>query len=118
MALVELRIRDRKFELECPEEQLERMTELSSGLNDRIDHMSKRFNNAPDNLLIAITALTIEDELKSARTEFERLQFEFYQYKNRNNIEEVVNNVVGGVTSRMRSLTNYINNLAYKVENL
>ncbi len=67
MPMVEFKIGDQKFELVCDEGQQGRIRMLARTLDARVQELSKSFRGAPDNLILAIAGLTMEDEIRSLK---------------------------------------------------
>lgn len=65
MPTVEFKLGNRKYEIACDEGEQQNINELAESLNVRVLALSKTFNNASDSMVLAITALMMEEEIKN-----------------------------------------------------
>mgnify|MGYP001351800548 CR=1 FL=1 len=67
MATVDFTIGTETFQLACEEGQQARIKMLAKSLDTRFRSLSKTFTSAPNNTVLAITALMMEDEIRGLR---------------------------------------------------
>lgn len=111
MPRVDFRIGNQTFDLACEEGEQERIQQLAVSLNERVIRLTQSLGKAPDALILAVTALMMEDEIRSMKeaksssfaAELEENNLRYLQQT----IDEILNPVIL-----------HIESLAEKVENL
>lgn len=69
MPKIQFTLASKHYEIVCGEGEQQRILSLADSLNQRINNLSKSFSSASDNMLIAVTALMMEDEIGSLKEE-------------------------------------------------
>ena len=67
MATIDFFLDKTKYKIQCPQDQKDKIIELSKKVNSKISRISKNIVNADEKTLLAICCLTIEDELQTLR---------------------------------------------------
>lgn len=65
MAIVEFKIIDSKYQIECPDNEKSKLLDIAKKVNERIKKLQTHFKNCDEKTLLAISCLTLEDELES-----------------------------------------------------
>jgi cell division protein ZapA (FtsZ GTPase activity inhibitor) len=77
MPIVSFVLRNKVYNIACDDGEEERIKKLADSLNNRLNEMSKNFGSASDNVILAFTAITMEDEIfsmKNAKITHESLE--------------------------------------------
>ena len=67
MSTVNFTLRNKIYTIACDNGEEERITQLAASLNVRVNAMSQSFGTASDNIILAFTALMMEDEILSMK---------------------------------------------------
>lgn len=67
MPTVEFKIANHTYELACADGEQERIRNLARGLNTRVESLAKTFSSASHSMILAITALMMEDEIRTLK---------------------------------------------------
>lgn len=67
MATIDFFLDKTKYKIQCPQDQKDKIIELSKKVNNRISKISKNLVNADEKTILAICCLIIEDELQTSR---------------------------------------------------
>lgn len=110
MPTVEFTIGNKSYNIACDEGEEARIHDLARSLNIRVESISRTFGSASDSLILAITSLMMEDEMRSLK---EKLAIKNSQASN-DNQQEIINNELLKVIEPMAE---YIETLAKKVQN-
>ena len=105
MAVVEIEVNGRNYQIACDDGQEEHLEELSIYLNQKFDDLKSNLGNIGENKLLLITSIKIMDEyfetkkkidqrtneLKELTSRFKELKSLIYDYKNKkeNEISEL-----------------------------
>lgn len=65
MPKIEFKVGNQFYDISCGEGEEDRIRFLAEQLNSRVEKISQAFSSASDNMILAITALMMEDELQS-----------------------------------------------------
>lgn len=125
MATVNFTLRNKNYHIACDEGEQKRILELVDKLNVRVDSMSKTCISASDNVVLALTALMMEDEIDSLRNKIEeqsalanndssildkKISSDYISKKEHN---EIVNNTL---SDALEPISIYLENLANKIK--
>lgn len=106
MPNVDFTIGDRNYSIACDEGEQEHIKNLAASLNVRVSAIAKTFRFANENLVMAITAIMMEDEIRT-------LKEAQNQYNNQALNADKVNYAV---INAIEPITKYIESLASKLE--
>ncbi len=67
MPTVEFLIKNKSYNIVCEAGQEDKIRELAIQLNNRVEGVSKNFLSASDSLVMAISALMMEEEIRSLK---------------------------------------------------
>ncbi len=111
MPNVEFIIGNKNYNIACDAGEEERIKGLAASLNVRVEAISKTFSTASDALIIAITALMMEDEIKGLKEGLNPAPAPSP------NPAQQADQVNMAVINAIEPITKYIENLAIKLEN-
>jgi cell division protein ZapA len=118
MPQVEFVIRNKKYNIACGEGEEPRITKLAETLGVRVDAISKTFGSASDSVVLAITALMMEDEINMLK-DGKNISNSNTPQKEISGIseEEQADRVNQAIIEAIEPLTKYIEDLANRIEN-
>jgi cell division protein ZapA len=117
MAVVEFIIRNKKYNIACGDGEEARIVKLAENLNVRVDAISKTFGSASDSIVLAITALMMEDEIKALKDGKNIGNSNIPQPQPKAVSEEdQADKVNQALINAIEPITKYIENLANKLE--
>lgn len=76
MPTVSVLLNGRSYDVACGAGEEDRVRELANGLRGRMEQLAKSVGAVPENLLFALTALLLADELDQRSKELAQLQAE------------------------------------------
>lgn len=76
MPTVSVLLNGRSYDVACGVGEEDRVRELANGLRGRMEQLAKSVGAVPENLLFALTALLLADELDQRSKELAQLQAE------------------------------------------
>ena len=114
MPNVEFTVKNKSYSIACSEGEESRIQSLAGDLNERVNAISQNFASASDGLIMAITALMMEDEIKALK--------EGKNISNNNSAapektEEIDDKINEAVIEAIEPIAEYVENLANKLEN-
>lgn len=104
MSVVEVKIGQSKYKIECEISEKERILKLSENLNKKFNEISSSIKNADEKTLLVILLLITKAELEE--TNYNNSKKESDQ-----NLEEIYKNL----NADLEKITKYINHLANKI---
>jgi len=107
MATVEISIGRLKYQIDCPEDEHEKLIHLAHKLDERVKKSLNNLRNVDEKTLLIITALTLEDELESKS----------YNEDENSMVKIDENDLYEVLTENIKNTTLYIEKLAKKIEN-
>ncbi len=109
--IIELPIGKSFYKLSCEEEEKEKLVHLASQLNQRLDQLSVYIKNVDEKTLLAICALTIEEELQQKN--------EFLEEGEGGNESNEINDqyMYDSASKIMENIAEHIENLTKKTQN-
>ncbi|MCE3232886.1 MAG: Cell division protein ZapA [Rickettsiaceae bacterium] len=110
MSTVEFTIRNKKYNIACDSGEEERIAKLADNLNVRVEAIAKTFTGASDSVVLAITALMMEDEINALK--------EGKNISNTNHVndEDQADKINYALINAIEPITKYIETLANKIE--
>jgi cell division protein ZapA len=117
MATVDFQIGNKTYNIACDEGEQAKIRNLAESLNVRVDAISKTFSSASDNLIMVITALMMEDEIKSIKDSDSSNANLSLAGQSGESSQEVQQKIDEGVAEAMAPVVDFIENLANRVEN-
>lgn len=111
MPTVRFTIGRQSYDLACEEGQQQRIHHLAACLNDRFMKLANNFQSAPDSLVLAITALMMEDEIETLTQTLQEQESVSHHNEDLEEIEKMIEDVVNPVA-------NHIEMLAQKIERM
>ena len=76
MAVLNLTINERVYEVGCDDGQTEQVRALADDIDARVRHLAHQLGTQPEGRLLVMAALTLADDLSEARAALERAQAE------------------------------------------
>ena len=114
MPKVRFNIGKQSFDLACEEGQEERIQQLAARLNERFMKLSASFTSAPDNMVLAVTALMMEDEIESMAEQYEQQSAENEEISSESDpkaLQQFVDDVVNPVAQHIEILAQRLEKL-------
>ena len=120
MPILNLSIGKSKYAVDCAEGEEDKIISLAAKLNERVNHLSLAARNADEKTILMLCALTIEEELDSAKNDGSLIKKPAAKKdpepSNEPQIsEEDLDNVVA---AQIENTAEYIKNLVSKVSGL
>lgn len=106
---MEFKLGSKSYNINCGDGEEAKIQSLAANLNNRVESLSKNFSAASDSLLIAIVALTMEDEINSLKQGVSINVSPSNEAASSDKINEAVINAI-------EPITEYIENLANQLE--
>jgi cell division protein ZapA len=121
MATVNFTLRDKNYSIACEDGEEERIKKLAEKLGVRVEAMSKTCGSASDSVVLAFTALMMEDEVESLRhnganNNEPQLPLEEQNSNNTISLEEHANIVNNSLAEALEPIAKYLENLANEIE--
>ena len=113
MGIVNITIRNCSYQIACNDGEEENLKLLASNLSSKVDKLSMSYAKANDSLLLVIAALTTENELYELRKKKHQLPLESKQ-----EMEKRAVNSDGPVSEALEAISEYVESLARKINNL
>ncbi len=113
MPIVEFKLGEQKFELLCEDGQQSHIKILANAIDTKMENLSRSFRGASDHLLLAITALMLEDELRVMREKTDKATND-----NKNDIVDNIGEVENFLNNAILPITVRIEQLAEKLEKM
>jgi cell division protein ZapA len=114
MPLVEFTIRNKKYNIACDVGEEPHIKKLAESLNVRVEAISASFGSASDSVILAITALMMEDEIKALK---EGNKNETPQISTANN-ENYAKKINEELINALEPIAKYIESLANRIESV
>lgn len=114
MPNVEFTVKNKSYSIACKEGEEDRIRNLADQLNSRVDAIAQSFASASDGLIMAITALMMEDEIKALKESGNVSNSNEQVSPNPADIEDQINEAV---INAIEPITEYVESLANKLEN-
>jgi len=109
MPIVNLKINDILYQVACGEGEESHLQNLAMKLEEKLQKMAKR-NKANDNKILLLTALMLEDEVGELKQKLTNK----YDAPTKDVQEQCDNAII----NTMDTITNYVENLAKKLEKM
>ncbi len=113
MTIVSISIRNNIYQIACNDGEEDKVHHLAASLTERVNKLSSSHAKANDNLLLAIAALTIESELDELRKRKHQLPL-----NNNNDEEKKISQSDNTVSETLDAISEYVENLARKLNNM
>jgi cell division protein ZapA len=113
MSIVNISIRNCSYQIACNDGEEEKLMNLATSLSDRVDKLSTNHAKSNDSLLLVIAALTVENDLEELRKK--RYQLPLYDKKDQEKKTIAIDN---SVAEALDAISDYVENLARKINNL
>ena len=114
MPTVEFVIRNKNYSIACDEGEESRIDELAEALNVRVDAIAKTFSSASDSLIMAITAIMMEDEIRALKAEDKTPQASIASVLSEEAQDDKLN---VAIIDALEPITKYVETLANRIEN-
>ena len=120
MAITEVVIGKSKYKIECPENQQEKLARLAAKVDEKARNLLSDLKNIDEKTLLAIVAITLEDELES---HLHSHHAKNYTEENSHTINSLENNsqdeeaTYEALSENIENVADYIEKLAKKIEN-
>ena len=115
MPNVEFKVGNQKFDLMCDDGQQTQIRTLAHSLDTRVNELSKNLGSAPDNLILVVTALMMEDELQNLKNQkFQNQKLNAHLEANMLTPEQVIQ-IIDDVVN---PVVDHIEALAQKIERM
>jgi cell division protein ZapA len=111
MPIVSFVLRNKVYNIACDDGEEERIKKLADSLNNRLNEMSKNFGSASDNVILAFTAITMEDEIFSMKNA--KITHESLEKTPSADQQVAINNAIADT---MEPITKYIEELAHLIK--
>jgi len=112
MPNVEFNIGNKTYNINCDAGEEAHIGELAKSVDVRFNAITKTFGSASDSLIMAITALMMEDEIKNLKENGSN-----NKNTSSKSSEEQAQEINRTIINTLEPITKYIENLAKKVEN-
>ncbi len=111
MSIVEFTIHNKKYNISCGDGEEPRIIKLANNLSARVDGIAGNFVGASDSVVLAMTALMMEDEINALK-ESKNVANQSAQ------TQDSADKVNLALINAIEPITNYIENLANKLESV
>jgi cell division protein ZapA len=111
MPIVEFTIHNKKYNISCDNGEEPRIARLANNLSTRVENIAGNFAGASDSVVLAMTALMMEDEINVLK--------ESKNVANQSSPSaDSADKVNLALINAIEPITNYIENLANKLESV
>ncbi len=112
MALLEIYIGKSKYTIDCEESQRDKITNLASHLNERVNNLSLKMRSADEKTILMLCCVMIEEELEDLKN------LKSSPHNNQNERESLnKENEQQNISKSIQNATLRIENLANKIKN-
>lgn len=120
MATVNFTLRNKNYSIACDEGEQAKITRLAENLSVRVEAMAKTCGSASDNVVLAFTALMMEDEVASLRESGANNNIpqskNFTTAENTISLEEHARILNNSLSDAIEPIAQYIEKLAKMIE--
>ncbi len=115
MSIVEIAVGKSKYKIECPENEQEKLLRLALRVDEKTKKISSHLKHADDKTLLAIAAITLEEELEtqSNKALVENGEEKIFDSENKNKEDDTYD----ALSENIENIAIYIEKLAKKIEN-
>ncbi len=111
MAEVEIAIGKSKYKIQCQDSEKEKLITIAKHLNERVNNLSFSFRNLDEKTLLAISALTMEEELQNSASK------KTIDEKTSAATEISDRDIYDAVSENMENISDYLEKLTKKIRN-
>lgn len=113
MPKIKFIVGNRPYEISCNEGDEDRITNLAKSLDNRVEEVRKGFGNASEAMVLAVTALLMEDEIRTLKS---GLPVQNYQASTAQNEDDIKERIDRCIAEALAPYTERLEALALSLE--